>query len=65
MINWIIAYLLMGVAFALIGNYGMLESDKGKRYKLKITLGLLFAWPIMIGYVLLIAAVFLLFGGLF
>jgi len=55
----------MGVAFALIGNYGMLESDKGKRYKLKITLGLLFAWPIMIGYVLLIAAVFLLFGGLF
>ena len=65
MINWIIAYLLVGVFFALVGNYGMLDSDKGARYKLRITFGLLFAWPIMIGYVLLIALFFMTFGGLF
>lgn len=66
-INWIIAYLLFGVFFALMGWYGMATSyeQKSTRYKVKIILGLLFAWPAMIGYVLVLAAFFLLFGGLF
>ena len=65
MINWVIAYLLFGAFFALVGNYGMLESDRSKRYKLRITLGLFFAWPFMIGWVLLTALVFIVMGGLF
>lgn len=65
MIHWIIIYLFIGAAFGFIANVGMVDSDKGARYKLRITFGLLFAWPIMIGYVLLIALFFMTFGGLF
>lgn len=67
MINWVIAYLLFGVFFASMGWYGMNTSteQKTKRYQVRIILGLLFGWPIMIGYVLILAGFFLLFGGLF
>lgn len=65
MLNWVIAYLLFGAFFALMGNYGMANSDRSTRYKLRITLGLFFAWPFMIGYVLLLALFFIMAGGLF
>lgn len=65
MINWVIGYLLIGAFFALVGNYGMAESDRSKRYKLRITIGLFFAWPFMIGYVLILALFFIVVGGLF
>lgn len=63
MIHWIIIYLFIGAAFGFIANVGMVDSDKTRAYKIKITLGLLFAWPIMIGYVLLLVGAFLIFGG--
>lgn len=63
MIHWIIIYLCIGAAFGFIGNVGMVDSDKTRAYKIKITLGLLFAWPIMIGYLMILVAAFLVFGG--
>lgn len=63
MIHWIIIYLFIGAAFGFIANVGMVDSDKTRAYKSKITLGLLFAWPIMVGYLLILVAAFLVFGG--
>ena len=63
MIHWIIIYLFIGAAFGFIANVGMVDSNKTRAYKTKITLGLLFAWPIMIGYILILVAAFLVFGG--
>ena len=65
LIDLVIAYVLMGVFFASMGLCGMLDSGKDRKYMIRITFGLLFFWPFMIGYVLILALAFIVFGGLF
>ena len=63
---WIVAYFVIGAILATISAVHMqVNTDKGRSYKIKAILGLFFVWPVMIGYVLLIAAAFMLNGGIF
>ena len=63
MLYWVVIYLLVGAVLGFISNVHMVNSGKSKGYKIMATLGLLFGWPLMIGYILILA--FLLSGGLF
>lgn len=65
MIHWVIGYFVIGAALGFISNVHMVDSGKSRAYKIRATLGLLFFWPAMIAYVLLIALFFMFSGGLF
>jgi hypothetical protein len=50
----------VGIVFAFLGLYGMNTATEKKSvaYQIKITLGLVFAWPIMVGGAFLLALFF-------
>ncbi len=64
--TWVIAYFVVGAILATISAIHLqMNTDKSKTYKAKAILGLLFVWPPMLAYVLIIAGAFMLNGGIF
>lgn len=63
---WIIVYFVIGAILATISAIHLqVNTDKSPKYKAKAILGLLFFWPPMLAYVLIIAGAFMLNGGIF
>lgn len=66
MITWLVIYFVIGAILATISGIHMqVNTDKGIAYKAKAIFGLLFFWPIMMAYLLVIAAFFMFFGSIF
>lgn len=66
MITWLMVYFVIGAVLATISGIHMqVNTDKGTAYKVKAILGLVFLWPFMILYVLVIAGFFMISGGIF
>lgn len=63
--GWVIAYAVVGMFTALVGYGGMRNAGHGKPLSVKRAVQLLFFWPIMYAYALVVAAFFMIFGGLF
>lgn len=66
MITWLVIYFVIGAVLATISGIHMqVNTDKGTTYKVKAILGLVFLWPFMLLYVLVIAGFFMISGGIF
>jgi len=66
MIFWTVGYFVVGAILATISGIHMqTNTDKSTVYKIRAILGLLFAWPLMLAYVFVVAGLFMVFGGLF
>ena len=66
MITWFVIYFVIGAVLASISGIHMqVNTYKGTTYKVKAILGLLFFWPFMMAYLLVIAGFFMFFGSIF
>lgn len=63
---WLVMYFVIGDILAVISGIHMqVNTDKGTAYKVKAILGLMFFWPFMMAYLLVIAVLFTFIGSIF